>query len=201
MFEWCWGKPQHPTKLFNSWNQYIDVSTSILPENTWIFLDQHHEVGNNDIVLNLVQAIIEGKVSNVNYDPVNYPQFNYSCNTKYIRRWRIPDAQGLLTNEEDEFELTPEQIAELEAAIAKGEEVLKLTVVDQKKIKEAEDELNAVLAKYGMYTYPEEPSGAEKFFGDALESTSKFLVDTIGGGSLVDWILSPARNLIGKIFG
>ncbi|MEE1137825.1 MAG: hypothetical protein U0M02_05040 [Acutalibacteraceae bacterium] len=178
----------------------VDVSTAVLPENTWIFLEQHHEVGNNDIVLNLVQAIIEGKVSNVNDDPVNYPQFNYSCNTKYIRRWRIPDAQGLLTNEEDEFELTPEQIAELEAAIAKGEEVLKLTVVDQKKIKEAEDELNAVLAKYGMYTYPEEPSGAEKFFGDALESTSKFLVDTIGGGSLVDWILSPARNLIGKIF-
>ena len=23
----------------------------------------------------------------------------------------------------------------------------------------------------------------------------------VGGGSLVDWILSPARNLIGKIFG
>jgi len=52
-----------------------------------------------------------------------------------------------------------------------------------------------------MYTYPEEPTGIEKFFGDALEGTSKFLVDTIGGGSLVDWILSPARNLIGKIFG
>ena len=179
----------------------VDVSTAALPENTWIFLEQHHEVGNNDVVLNLVQAIIEGKVSNVNDDPVNYPQFNYSCNTKYIRRWRIPDAQDLLTNEEDEFELTPEQIAELEAAIAKGEEVLKLTVVDQKKIKEAEDELNAVLAKYGKYTYPEEPSGIEKFFGEALEGTSKFLVDTIGGGSLVDWILSPARNLIDKIFG
>jgi len=195
------------TKCTNSAHNHIspdnmvDVSTAVLPENTWIFLEQHHEVGNNDVVLNLVQAIIEGKVANVNDNPANYPQFNYSCNTKYIRRWRIPDAQGLLTNEEDEFELTPEQIAELEAAIAKGEEVLKLTVVDQEKIKEAEDALNAVLAKYGMYTYPEEPTGIEKFFGDALEGTSKFLVDTIGGGSLVDWILSPARNLIGKIFG
>lgn len=179
----------------------VDVSTAALPENTWIFLEQHHEVGNNDVVLNLVQAIIEGKVSNVNDDPVNYPQFNYSCNTKYIRRWRIPDAQDLLTNDEDDFEPTPEQVAELEAVIAKGEEVLASTVVDQKKFKEVEDEINAVLAKYGMYTYPEEPTGIEKFFGDALEGTSKFLVDTIGGGSLVDWILSPARNLIGKIFG
>ena len=179
----------------------VDVSTAALPENTWIFLEQHHEVGNNDVVLNLVQAIIEGKVSNVNDDPENYPQFNYSCNTKYIRRWRIPDAKDLLTNDEDEFELTPEQVAELEAAIAKGEEVLNATVVDQEKFKEAEDELNAVLAKYGKYSYPEEPSGFEVFLGNALEGTSKFLVDTIGGGSLVDWILSPARNLLGKIFG
>ena len=178
----------------------VDVSTAVLPENTWIFLEQHHEVGNNDVVLNLVQAIIEGKVSNVNDDPENYPQFNYSCNTKYIRRWRIPDAQDLLTNDEDEFELTPEQVAELEDVIAKGEEVLASTVVDQKKFKEVEDEINAVLAKYGKYSYPEEPTAAEAFFGNALESTSKFLVDTIGGGSLVDWILSPIRGIFAKKF-
>ncbi len=194
-------KCSNPDHNHISSDNMVDVSTAVLPENTWIFLEQHHEVGNNDVVLNLVQAIIEGKVSNVNDDPENYPQFNYSCNTKYIRRWRIPDAQDLLTNEEDEFELTPEQVAELEAAIAKSEEVLASTVVDQEKIKEAEDEINAVLAKYGKYSYPEEPSAAEAFFGKALEGTSKFLVDTIGGGSLVDWILSPARGLFAKIFG
>ncbi len=178
----------------------VDVSTAILPENTWIFLEQHHEVGNNDVVLNLVKAILMGDVANVNDDPVNHPQFNYSCNTKYIRRWRIPDAQMLLTNEEDEFELTEEQIAELEAAIAKGEEVLNSTVVDQEKFKAAEDEINAVLAKYGMYSYPEEPSKFDTFLANTMEGTSKFLVDWIGGGSVVDWILSPARNVLGKIF-
>ncbi len=179
----------------------VDVSTSILPENTWIFLDQHHEVGNSDVVLNLIKAILMDEVTDVNSDPENYPQFNYSCNTKYLRRWRIPDAKNLLTNEEDDFEPTPEQIAELEDIIAKGEEVLNSTVADQKKFKEVEDEVNAVLAKYGLYDYPEEPSGFEKFLGNSLEKTSKLLVDTIGGGSLVDWILSPARNLINSIFG
>ena len=179
----------------------VDVSTAVLPENTWIFLEQHHEVGNNDVVLNLVQAIIEGKVSNVNDDPATYPQFNYSCNTKYIRRWRLPDAKDLLTNDEDEFELTPEQIAELEDVIARGEAVLTATVVDPEEFKEVEDDLNAVLAKYGKYTYPEEPSDFDVFLGNALEGTSKFLVDTIGGGSLVDWIFSPIRNIFGKIFG
>ena len=179
----------------------VDVSTAVLPENTWIFLDQHHEVGNNDVVLNLVKAILMDEVSDVNDDPVNHPQFNYSCNTKYIRRWRIPDAEDLLTNDEDDFEPTPEQVKELEAIIAKGEEVLNATVVDQKKFKEVEDEINAVLAKYGKYSYPEEPSGFEKFLGNALEKTSKGLVDVIGGGSIVDWILSPVRNIFGKIFG
>ncbi|MBQ4627159.1 MAG: hypothetical protein IJB45_07930, partial [Clostridia bacterium] len=159
------------------------------------------EVGNNDVVLNLVKAILMDEVSDVNDDPVNHPQFNYSCNTKYIRRWRIPDAEDLLTNDEDDFEPTPEQVKELEAIIAKGEEVLNATVVDQKKFKEVEDEINAVLAKYGKYSYPEEPSGFEKFLGNALEKTSKGLVDVIGGGSIVDWILSPVRNIFGKIFG
>ena len=194
-------KCSNPNHNHVSPDNMVDVSTAVLPENTWIFLEQHHEVGNNDVVLNLVQAIIEGKVSNVNDDPENYPQFNYSCNTKYIRRWRIPDAQDLLTNEEDDFEPTPEQVAELEGVIAKGEEVLKSTVVDQKKFKEVEDEINAVLAKYGKYTYPEEPTAFDTFLDSALEGTSKFLVDTIGGGSVVDWVLSPARKLVNKIFG
>ena len=180
----------------------VDVSTAILPENTWIFLDQHHEVGNNDAVLTLVKDILTNKVATVNDDPANYPQFNYSCNTKYIRRWRIPDAEKLLEDHaKGEITLSDEDIAELEGAIAQGKAVLAATVVDKEAVKAAEDRLNAILAKHGLYTYPEEPSSTEVFFGKALEGTSKFLVDTIGGGSLVDWILSPIRGLFGKLFG
>ena len=180
----------------------VDTSTAVLPENTWIFLDQHHEVGNNDAVLNLVKAILMNEVENVNDDPANHPQFNYSCNTKYIRRWRIPDAKKLLEDADNgEITLPAEDRAELEAAIAQGEEVINASVVDPAKVKAAEDRLNAILAKYGLYTYPEEPSATDIFFENALEGTSKFLVDTIGGGSLVDWVLSPVRNLAGKIFG
>ena len=152
------------------------------------------------IKASVMEVLAENEVENVNDDPVNHPQFNYSANTKYIRRWRIPDAQMLLTNEEDDFEPTPEQVAELEAVIAKGQEVLNSTVVDQEKFKAVEDEINAVLAKYGMYSYPEEPSGFDIFLANTMEGTSKFLVDWIGGGSIVDWILSPARNVLGKIF-
>lgn len=177
----------------------VDVSTAVLPENTWIFLDQHHEVGNNDVVLNLVQAIITGDVSDVNEDPETYPQFNNTCNTKNIRRWRLPDAKALLTDET--VTLTAEDKKELEEAIAAGEEVLYATVADAEKTAAAEEKLNAILAKYGKYTYPEEPSAMDEFFADALEGASKGLVDWLGGGSLVDWILSPIRSLFADILG
>ena len=174
----------------------VDVSTAILPENTWIFLDQHHEVGNNDAVLNLVGHLLMDRVTSVNSDPETYPQFNYSANTKYIRRWRIPDAKELLEKDANgEITLPAEDKAELEAAIAQGEAVLTATVVDQAAVKAAEDRLNAILAKYGLYTYPEEPSATDVFFENALESASKGLVNWIGGGSIVDWVLSPIRNL------
>ena len=183
----------------------VDVSTAVLPENTWIFLDQHHEVGNNDAVLNLVKSILMNEVENVNDDPVNHPQFNYSCNTKYIRRWRLPEAKDLLeAADKGEVTLAEGDREELVAAIADGEAVINASVVDAAKVKAAEDRLNAILFKYTEYThftYDEEPSKTDIFFENALEGTSKFLVDTIGGGSLVDWVLSPVRNLAGKIFG
>ncbi len=180
----------------------IDVSTAILPENTWIFLDQHHEVGNNDAVLNLVGHILMDRVSNVNDNPETYPQFNYSYNTKYIRRWRIPDAKDLLDKDaKGEITLSAEDKAELEAAIAQGEAVLAATIVDAEKAKAAEDRLNAILAKHDLYTYPEEPTVIDTFFADAMEGSSKFLVDWLGGGSLVDWALSPARRLIDGVVG
>lgn len=180
----------------------VDVSTAILPENTWIFLDQHHEVGNNDAVLNLVGNILMDRVSSVNDDPETYPQFNYSANTKYIRRWRIPDAKKLLEEEAKGERVIPaEDKAELEAAIKQGEAVLAATVVDKAAVKAAEDRLNAILAKYDLYTYPEEPSAMDNFLADSMEGASKFLVDWLGGGSLVDWILSPVRYVFDLIFG
>lgn len=53
----------------------VDASTAILPENTWIFLNQHHEVGRNEDVLNLIKSIFLGKVADVNENPEKFPQF------------------------------------------------------------------------------------------------------------------------------
>ena len=177
----------------------VDVSTALLPENTWIFLDQHHEVGNNDVVLNLVGHILMDRVDDVNDNPEKYPQFNYSANSKYIRRWRIPEAKDLLeAADKGEVVLADGDREELVAAIEEGEAVLELSIADSAKVKHAEDRLNAILFKYTEFTgftYDEEPTSTDIFFEDALEGASKGLVKWLGGGSLVDWVLSPIRNL------
>ncbi len=191
-----------PGYSYVSPDNMVDVSTSVLPDNTWIFLEQHHEVGNNDVVLNLAKAILMGEVDNVHSNPEKYPQFNYSCNTKYIRRWRLPDAKDELEKcNNGEVTISAEDKAELEAAIKDGEAAVNATIADAEKTQAAEARLNAILAKRGRYTYPEEPSDTDIFFGNTLEGASKFLVDWLGGGSLVDWILSPVRSIFGKIFG
>ncbi len=183
----------------------VDVSTSILPENTWIFLEQHHEVGNNDIVLNLAKAIILGEVKDVNDNPEKYPQFNGTATTKYIRRWRLPDAYTVLEKEANgEITLTAEDKAELLAAIEEGEKVIASTIADQAKVEASEARLNAILHKVGAEGYEnieEEESALDPILEDVMEAMSKGSLFLFGGGSLVDRILSPFRAITNFIFG
>ena len=184
----------------------VDTSTAVLPENTWVFLDQHHEVGYNDVVLNLAKAIILGEVTDVNDNPEMYPQYNGPCYTQSIRRWKLPDAKRHLEKANNgEITLSPEDRAELEAAIAEGEAVLKMTVADQPRVEAAESRLIAILHKSGAEGYENveqnEPSPLDPVFEKVTYAMSKGSLFLLGGGSLTDRILSPARALIDWIFG
>lgn len=178
----------------------VDTSTAILPENTWIFLEQHHEVGYNDVVLNLAKAIILGEVTDVNDNPEMYPQYNGSCYTQSIRRWKLPDAKKV-----DQTNLSEEDKAELNAAIAEGEAVLKLTVADNERVEAAENRLIAVLHKVGAEGYEniesEKESPLDPIFEDITYAMSKSSLFLFGGGSPVDRLLSPVRKLKNLIFG
>ncbi|MBR3818736.1 MAG: hypothetical protein IKJ41_06255 [Clostridia bacterium] len=173
----------------------VDTSTALLPENTWIFLDQHHEVGYNDVVLNLAKAIILGEVTNVNDNPEMYPQYNGPCYTQSIRRWKLPDAKRV-----DQSNLSEENKGELNAAIVEGESVLKLTVADRSRVEAAEKRLIAILCKVGAEGYdnpePEKPSPIATILEDITYAMSKGSLLLFGGGSLIDRLLSPIRKLI-----
>lgn len=172
----------------------VDTSTAILPENTWIFLEQHHEVGYNDVVLNLAKAIFLGEVTNVNDNPEKYPQYNGTCYTQSIRRWKLPDAKKV-----DQSTLSEADKAELNAAIAEAEAVLKLTITDQPRVEAAENRLIAVLHKVGAEGYENIEAASASPLDPVLESLtyamSKGSLFLFGGGSPVDRILSPFRAI------
>lgn len=177
----------------------VDTSTAILPENTWIFLDQHHEVGNNDVVLNLAKAIFLGEVTDVHSDPENYPQFNGPCNTKEIRRWKLPDAKKV-----DQTNLSAEDKAELNAAIAEAEDVLRMTVADQTRVEAAERRLNEILHKVGAEGYEninaDESSALDPILEKITCAMSKGSLAILGGGSPADIILPPIKAFIKTVF-
>ncbi len=75
----------------------IDASTCAFPDNVWFFNQQYHEVGRNDVVLTLVGKIIVGDIKSVNDDAENFPQFNGNRNTRNITRWRLGDAEKIIT--------------------------------------------------------------------------------------------------------
>ena len=184
-YKQAYTNPDYPDYSYISPDNKIDASTAVLPDNTWIFLNQHHEVGNNDVVLNLAKAIFVGEVSNVHDNPEKYPQFNYTCNTKGIRRWRLPDAKDELENNTS---LSAEDKAELTAAIAEGEAVLSLTIADADRVDAADQRLKDILVKVGRYQPEEEPSKLAPYVEKAAENVSLFLLKTLGGGSLFDKI-------------
>lgn len=183
-----------PTHNHVSPDNMVDTSTAILPENTWIFLDQYHEVGYNDVVLNLAKAILLGEVTDVHDNPEMYPQYNGHCYTQSLRRWKLPDAKKV-----DQTNLSEEDKTELNAAIAEGEAVLRMTVADQPRVEAAEKRLIAILHKVGAEGYENIEVEKESILDPILEkityAMSKGSLFLFGGGSLVDRILSPIRKL------
>ncbi|MCR5522475.1 MAG: hypothetical protein K6F64_02405 [Clostridia bacterium] len=141
--------PEYPDYSYISPDNKIDVSTALLPDSTWIFLNQHHEVGRNDAVLNLFISLILGRIDDVHSDPVNYPQFNFSSNTQSLRRHLLPEAERLLGKIENGTLPRDAGITEkLRESVAQARAVLDLTVADSERAKKSAESIKAVLSYF-----------------------------------------------------
>ena len=146
------------TEKYLSPDGKVDCSTCVLPDNTWVFLDQPHEVGRNDAVLRLASAILKNRGMNIQTNPEKFPQFNLVMNTNSLRRGRLGDAKKLLA----EGDLTATQKAELEAAIKEGEAVRKLTVGDAARADAATEAIMKILYEHGLQRKPHEQTRFQK---------------------------------------
>lgn len=186
---------EYPEYSYVSPDNMIDVSTAVLPDNTWIFLDQYHEVGDNDVVLNLAKALLLEEIDDVHSDPENYPQFNYQVTTKYVRRWRLSDAY-----EVDRTNLTAEQIKKLDEAIADGEAIINATVAPKQEEVDAVDRaLMEILHEVGYQGYEnieEEEDKAAPIIEKVLGGISWLFVEVFGGKSYVDFFIDLLAGAI-----
>lgn len=181
---------EHKEYNYISPDRKIDASTALFPEHTWIFLNQHHEVGNNDVVLNLAKSIILGEVSSVHDNPEKYPQFNGSCHTKDLRRWRIADGERAIEDiRNGVLKCSDEAMKELENAVEAGKAVITSTIADWDKAKTTLENLENILEKVGRFTPDKAPTEKEIKQEKRAEKVSLFLLKTLGGGSITDKIL------------
>jgi len=146
----------------------IDVSTAVLPDNTWIFLNQHHEVGRNDAVLNLVAAFFENPGMNIRTNPARFPQFQQGMHTNDLRRWSLNDAQRLV----DSGDMSPANEAALRAAIREGYAVRALTVGDPARAEAVTAEINDMLIAYGFRGEPFQQTQLQESVETVLRSLS-----------------------------
>lgn len=172
-------------KYTNS-SRTVDLSTSYLPDNTWVFEKQHHEVGNNSVVLNLAKEIIvrPDSLPTNSTEGNAFPMFNGTQYDKTIRRWRIPDAEMI-----DMSLLLPEDAKALQKAIDDAKAVLSSTVADSEKAKQVTDNLNAVLIKLGFMEEEKDEGVLMPFIRKCTKFVSEKLVAVYGSNGFSDGTL------------
>lgn len=127
----------------------IDASTCLFPDNVWFFQRQHHEVGRNDAVMELLSRIATGEITDVHSSP-EFPQFMGTRYTKNFTRWLFPEAEGVIANEDGKY--TDEQIAQVKQAYDEAYALLSDYSVndsEQERIDAAEKKLTDILVEIG----------------------------------------------------
>ena len=174
----------HAGSRYISPDKGLDASTCALPKNTWFFYNQEHETaGNNAACMNLAKELfLNPAMVDIDSDPERFPQFNHDCNNKEIRRWLLPDALRVLAAyDAGEMEISPEDLAELHAAMAQAQTVLDATIGDQTAADAATQRMKDILVKVGYRQPPEikEDNPAQEILMKVLEAVFKAASDIV----------------------
>lgn len=151
----------------------VDASVGLLPDHTFYFDGQDHEgTGRNDVIMKLaIELMINEDFTDVYSMPERFPQFNVGRETKNLRNNLIPKAE-----EVDRSTLSPEDAAELDAALNDCYVMLDNTVVDYQQYVDAQKRLEDILVKIGVI---EGESKVEKTAGKIAEALLKLASDAL----------------------
>lgn len=145
----------------------VDATTGLLPCTTWYFKAQAHEqLPENDVALGLaIRAMTDDNMKDVYSNPA-YPQFNegrltYNARDN-IKAWEEADKSGI----------SAENIAAVDAAVAKVQSLLNETIVDQAAWNAADAELEQALVDAGVIE-DESPTEIENIFTTILKTVNR----------------------------
>lgn len=160
----------------------VDAGAGLLPDTTFYFHNQNHErTASNDVIMKLSICLLTDKdFTSVDSYPDKYPQFNEARRSKGFDE-DIESAKKLLEKDD----ISAEDRATLESAIAEAEAQLNNTVVDT----EAFD-----TAKKNLYKISDKINGksSEPDAGDKISEKAN-----AGLNVIITWLASWLYNTIG----
>lgn len=174
----------------------IDASTCAFPDNVWFFQKQHHEVGTNEQVMELLSRIVTGEITDINSNP-DFSQFLFSRKTKMLTRWLFNDAEKVFANAEGKY--TDSQIAKVKTAYDNAKAVLAdytNTPDAQVKIDKATEDMVNVLDEIGARD-KEKESAVEPIANKAITGIDNAVFSIYGDNGYWDW--THIGKLNGKI--
>lgn len=171
-----YGTCSDPTHNHIDPHNMVDASTGLLPDHTFYFYNHNHErTGGCDVIIDLaVRLLWDKSFTDVYSYPDEFPQFNESRFTKSVTP-KLRNAKNL-----DLSNVSPEDAAELKAAIADVESQLSQTIVDSEAFNAAVERFDAIYEKLTSNKTEEEVKD---------ESTKSFLMK----------IITKLLNFINKI--
>ncbi len=154
----------------------VDISTCAFPDNVWLFENQHHEIGGNDVALRLASELLcFDEIKDVNSNPEKYPQFNGTRNTKWVTRSYMPKVEKL-----DRSQYSEKQLAKLDSAVAETQAMMNRTVIDSHNDNEIVRKFKNTLADMGLEKYDNGPKKSE-----------------ITGVKIARWLSDTAYKIVG----
>ncbi len=151
----------------------VDANTGLLPCTTFYFYNQNHEsTGSNDVIMKLVsELLVDENFVDVYSYPDRFPQFNVGRNSKGLMK-DVEAAKNF-----DTSNLSVEQKAKLEGAIARAEAALENTNVDIEEFEAAKAYFYDITNEV-MYGEEKEYTGGLDF-NDYLATIFKIISDLL----------------------
>ena len=139
-------------------DRVVDASTGLLPDTTFYFDNQRHDLtARNDVILKLALNLIECDDTKDVYSDPRFPQFNIARGSEKLVE--LVTLAGTV----DTSALSAEDAQELAAAVAEAERVIDNTIGVVGEVEKTEERLSACLIKAGVLEAPEEPINLDIF--------------------------------------